>query len=483
MGPGLTFAFSIFRFGLRFQQPVMMMSPRGMEYLVLSTTKRARVAAIGILAGAVAFGVVVRADDWPEVAGKGRRSVWNETGILEKFPADGLKVLWRTPVRSGYAGPAVADGRVFITDYMETQRPRGIERAMALDEKTGKVLWTQEWPADYRGISWPVGPRATPTVDGDRVYILGADGKLFCFDVQTGAIRWKKDFPQEYKADRMKWAFDWGFASSPLVDGDRLIAMVGGQPDAKVVAFDKMTGKEIWRALSSDTELGVAQPIIITAGGARQLIIWYPGAVASLDPVSGKQYWEQPYKVGGSMTVAIPAQHGSQLFLTTFYDGPLMLTLDEKKPAATISWKGKSDSEIQTDGLHAVITTPAIIGDHIYGICSYGQFRCLLAKTGERVWETQAVTKERARWASGVMVRNGDRLFINNDRGELIIVKPSPAGYQEVSRTALIKPTSPPQNRRELVNVNWMYPAYANKHIYARNDEEIICASLAVDGR
>jgi hypothetical protein len=102
-----------------------------------------------------------------------------------------------------------------------------------------------------------------------------------------------------------------------------------------------------------------------------------------------------------------------------------------------------------------------------------------LSRSGERVWETQAVTKERARWASGVMVQNAGRLFVNNDRGELIIIKPSPTGYEEVSRTTLIKPTSPPQNRRQLVNVNWMYPAYANKHIFARNDEEIISASLA----
>jgi len=160
----------------------------------------------------------------------------------------------------------------------------------------------------------------------------------------------------------------------------------------------------------------------------------------------------------------------------------LMLTLDGSKPGATVAWKGKSDSEIQTDGLHAVITTPVIIGDYIYGICSYGQFRCLKAATGERVWESQAVTKERARWASGVMVRHEDRLFINNDRGELIIVQASPEGYREVSRTQLIKPTSEPQNRRELVFVNWMYPAYAHRHIYARNDEEIVCASLAADG-
>jgi len=428
--------------------------------------------------------IAIYAEDWPEIRGKGRTGVWNEAGIVESFPADGLKVLWRTPVKAGFAGPSVAEGRVFVVDFEETQKPKGTERAMALDEKTGKVLWTQSWPVDYRGMSYSLGPRATPTVDGNRVYVAGADGKLFCFDVKTGAILWKKDYVADYGANRSKWAFDWGFASSPIVDGNRLICLVGGKDNAKVVAFDKLTGKEIWRALSSDTELGVGQPIIVTAGGGtRQLIIWYPGAVVSLDPETGKPYWEQPYKVGASMTVATPVLSGNLLFFSNFYDGPMMLQLDDKKPAATVVWKGKSESEIQTDGLHATTATPVILGDHIYGICSYGQFRCLVAKNGQRVWETQAVTKERARWASGSIIRNGDRLFIKNDRGELIIAKPGPDGYHEVSRTQLLKPTSPPGNRRELVSVNWTEPAYANRHIYARNDEEIICASLATDGK
>ncbi len=146
---------------------------------------------------------------------------------------------------------------------------------------------------------------------------------------------------------------------------------------------------------------------------------------------------------------------------------------------APVLWKGKSSSEINTDGLHAVVNTPVIDGDYIYGICSYGQFRCLNLKTGERVWETMEVTKEKARWASGFIVRNHDRYFINNDRGELIIAKLSSQGYQEISRTQLIKPTSNPGNRRELGVVNWSHPAYANRRIVARNDEEIISASLA----
>src|SRR5262249_56865576 len=120
---------------------------------------------LGLFAAAVCVAVAgagLRAEDWPEVAGKGRLGVWNETGILEKFPDGGLKVLWRTPIRGGYAGPAVVDGRVFVTDFVETQKPRGTERALALDEKTGKGLWAQEWTADYPGISWAGWPRRTP---------------------------------------------------------------------------------------------------------------------------------------------------------------------------------------------------------------------------------------------------------------------------------------------------------------------------------
>ena len=143
-------------------------------------------AGIGLLPGGAAAlaqsgrgAAAARVEDWPEVGGKGRLNVWNETGILDTFPQDGLKVLWRTPVRSGYAGPAVANGRVFLLDWQVTKLPFGTERALALDEKTGKLLWTQEWQADYRGISWPtVRARRRPST-AIASTSLGADGKLF----------------------------------------------------------------------------------------------------------------------------------------------------------------------------------------------------------------------------------------------------------------------------------------------------------------
>jgi outer membrane protein assembly factor BamB len=428
--------------------------------------------AIGYLLAAMCILKPALAEDWPEWRGKGRSGIWIESGILDKFPEKGLTAAWRTPIHGGFAGPAVAAGRVFVTDFEHSAGTKGTERAVCLDEKSGKIVWTREWDTDYQGISYGTGPRATPTVDGDRVYTVGGSGRLLCLNARAGEVIWQKDYAKDYGMQMPTW----GIASAALIDGDRLIVIVGGQPDAKVMAFDKMTGKEVWRALPSDSEQGYCQPVIIEAGGIRQLIIWHPTAVVSLDPETGKVYWQQPFRINMGMTLATPVISGSRLFVSSFYNGSMLLDLAREK--ATVIWKGKSDSEINTDGLHTVVNTPVIDGDYIYGICSYGQFRCLSLKSGERVWETMEVTKEKARWASGFIVRHGDRYFINNDRGELIIAKLYPQRYQEISRTPLIKPTSNSGNRRELGAVNWSHPAYANRHIVARNDEEIISVSL-----
>jgi outer membrane protein assembly factor BamB len=444
-------------------------------------THRAPDASLRVRLGLVIAGLVLAtaapfADDWPEFRGTGRRGVWTETGIVDRLPTDQLKILWRAPVSAGYSGPAVAGGRVFVTDFVRSAGARGVERILAFDEKSGALLWKQEWEANYGGIAFENGPHATPTVDRQNVYALGASGVLVALNAATGQVLWKKDYAKDYGAD----AGQWGFSSAPIVDGNRLIALIGGKPDAKVVAFDTATGKEIWRALRSDAAVGGSQPLLVEAGGTRQLIVWDATTISSLNPETGAAYWAEPFLGTTEMNIAM-AHNGSRLLMTTFYEGPLMLELDNKKPAARVLWKGNSKSEVETDKLHATITTPIIDGDYIYGICSYGQLRALDARTGERLWETQAVTVERARWASAQLVRNGDRVFITNDRGELILARVSPKGYEEIGRTPLLKPTTDPRGRRRLGAVNWSSPAYANKHVYVRNDEELIVASLAAE--
>ena len=414
------------------------------------------------------------AEDWPQWRGRDRLGIWTETGILEQFPEGGPKRVWSRPIAYGYAGPAVAAGKVFVTDYRSESARKGLERVICLDEETGETLWQKEWPVDYSSLSYSLGPRTTPTVDEERVYVLGATGNLFCLRVEDGSEVWHRSYQRDYDAELPTW----GFVGAPLVDQDRLIALVGGSPDAKVVAFDKMTGKELWRALDANAEPGYDSPIIFEAGGVRQLIIWHPMAVVSMNPVNGEVYWQQPFKIDFGLTVATPVLSKHGLLVSSFYNGSRMYRLLQDRPVAELIWKGNSDSEIDTDGLHSLVTTPVVQGDYIYGIGSYGHLRCIDARTGERVWESMELIKENDRWASGQIVQNGDRFFVNNDRGELVIARFTREGYEEVDRATIMRATNPLNRRREMGAVHWTHPAYANLHMIIRNDEEIVRFSL-----
>jgi outer membrane protein assembly factor BamB len=426
------------------------------------------------------------ADDWPEWRGAGRQAIWTEDGIVDRFPPGGLTVTWRTPIQAGFAGPVVAGGRVFVTDFAflpETKVMDGTERILALDEQTGSVLWRHNWPAAYRNLqlSYATGPRASPTVDGDWVYVAGAGGMLLCLEAATGRLVWSHDAVAEYDTTIPVW----GVTSAPLVEGHLAIFIVGGEPDALVVAFDKRTGAEVWRAIDVVAEMGYGQPVVYEAGGVRQLIIWHPTAVSSLNPATGEVYWEEPWEVQGSMTVMTPVKSDDNLFFTQFYGGSLMLRLNTDRPAATPLWRVAGTSEMPdgTAALHSLITTPIVEGDYIYGVGSYGELRGLDATTGDRLWVSDQMTVQR-RWGAAFMVRHGDRYFVNNDAGDLILAQFTPEGYVELDRTPLIEATSRAgygPRRFEDRAVNWTHPAYANRHIITRNDNEIIRVSLAAD--
>lgn len=437
-----------------------------------------------LIACAVLLAATARlaAEDWPEWRGRGRSGVWNETGVLDTFPPEGLTAAWRTPVHAGYSGPAVSGGRVFVTDSRRVKANQAVERALALDEKSGRILWAHEWETNYSGLQlvYAIGPRATPTVDGDRVYVLGAMGNLLALDVKTGGVLWQKDYVKDFNTS----VPTWGMAGAPLVDADLLICLVGGEPDGKVIALDKLTGKEVWRSLSSNSEPGYNQPIIITAGGARQLILFHPEGFTALDPATGKVFWEIEHRVQMGIVVATPVHSGPYLFFTSQHGGARMLELDDRKPGATLLWSGPGEqdpgmTDDTPDTLNSVISTPVVDGDYVYGLDNDGQLRCLSASTGKLVWKTDALLREHAMYGTAFFVRNGDRYFINNDRGELVTARLSPMGYHEISRTHLIEPTHPYVRRRELPHVLWSHAAYANRHVIVRNDKEIVRFSLA----
>ncbi len=429
--------------------------------------------------------VGLRAEDWPQWLGATRSSVWNETGILESFPKEGPPIFWRVPVGPGYSGPMVTGGRVYVMDrhiVATESKPAGaaqeaasrkMERVLCLKEADGKTVWQYEYECPY-SISYPAGPRVAPQVSEDKVYTLGAEGNLFCLDAANGRLVWSKDFKKECQVQPPTW----GFAGHPLIDGHKLICIAGGERST-VIAFDKNTGKELWRALTA-AEPGYSSPIIIEAGGKRQLIVWHPEAANSLDPETGDLYWSVPFKSNTGLSVATPRQFGDYLFFTSFYNGSLLLRLDSARPVVTEMWRSPRGNEQKTTHLNAIICTPFLEGGYIYGVCSYGQLRCLKLDTGERVWETfQATTSGGpVRWANAFIIKNGNRFFLANESGDLIIAKLSPKGYEEVSRTHLLEPTNKDCGRP----VVWSHPAFANRRMYARNDKELICVDLAAKG-
>ena len=410
------------------------------------------------------------AENWPQWGGAERDSVWREEGIVETLPAvdpeTGMLLRkWTAKIGSGYAGPAVADGRVFVTDRIADQN---LERVLCVDAETGKELWKHEYEARYT-ISYPLGPRATPSVDGNRVYTLGAMGHLFCFDVATGHVLWQKDLPTDFGTKIPAW----GMAGAPLIDCDQLIVLAGGTPGAMVVSLDKMTGKERWRALEGP-EPGYCAPVILEFGGQRQLIIWHPQAVVGLNRATGKTLWQVPFAVQSGLTIPTPRKIGTRLFVTNFYNGPLMIDLGTAGVSPNVLWRtGAGSTERKNDSLHAIMCSPIVTEDCIYGVGSYGELRCLGTKTGKIVWETHDATGP-DRWWNAFLVPHDDRVVISNEQGEIIFAKLTHEGYKELSRAKMIEPTQP-VNRRMTV---WSHPAYAMRSVFARNDGELIRVSL-----
>ena len=406
--------------------------------------------------------------DWPQWRGSNRDGIWHESGIVQKFDGPEIKVKWHVPVSNGYSGPTVADGRVFVNDRIT--EPKSQERVHCFDWETGEELWSFAYDADYKGISSPDGPRASVTVSGGRAYSLGAAGNLYCFDSHSGKVLWNHDMNTEYKI-RMP---DWGIAGAPIVEGDNVIVMISGEPNACLVALDRKTGKETWRALPDKATY--SPPIIIEQAGKRVMVAWTADRIVGIAPESGKLYWEYPWAAPGPNIdpCITPAVHKDQLFLTSVYGGALMLKLDQKKPAVEKVWEKKANSRM-TDSLHTMFANPILTDTHLFGINYYGELRCLDSKSGEEIWEDLTVVPK-GNWASAHLVQNGDTTWILNERGQLIIAKLTPRGYTEVSRAQLIKPTRGQLNQRG--GVAWSHPAFAYQHVFARNDEELICADL-----
>src|SRR5437667_577031 len=294
-----------------------------------------------------------------------------------------------------------------------------------------------------------------------KIYATGPQAHhLYCLEAASGKLVWEKDLAHDYQIEETAT-----ISASPLVDAERVILQVGGKPDACVVAFDANSGKEIWRALNETA--GQSSPIIIMAGGWRQLIVWTTQSVSSLSPVTGKLFWREAFAAGNSSAVATPVFSDNRLLVSG-----LMLKLDEKKPAASVLWP---ESRVATRRILSGTSTPVLQGNYVYSLNPAGNLICLDADTGKQIWETDQVTRQKHGASACMhMTVNGSSVFIYNELGELILAHLISKGYEEICRTTLIEPTYPFGGRK----LTWAAPSFANGHVYARTEKQIICASL-----
>jgi outer membrane protein assembly factor BamB len=412
--------------------------------------------------------------DWPQWMGPSRDNVWHAASVLDRFPADGPPVLWSVPISNGYSGPAVAGNRVYLTDFVtesdlelsnfdRTPMP-GTERVHCFEAGTGRQLWMHQSDVTY-AISYPNGPRATPLVDEDRLYTLGGEGNLVCFHRETGRVIWSRQLKEDYRTT----APLWGYASHPMIDGERLICVAGGA-GSHTVALDKMTGTEIWR-YGTASEQGYCPVNIVDIAGVRQMLILSPDWIASIDPATGKEWWRQQYQADNGSIIMTPTVIADQyLFVGGFNKRNLLLELDLQQPGATPLLRDRTK-----ELMSPVNVQPFVIDNVMYGMDADGTLMAVEIPSGRRLWETgQPIAARPVRSGTAFIVQHQDRFFLFTENGDLVICRLNPDGYEEIDRCHVIEPT----NRAAGRPVVWSAPAFAGTRMFARNDRQLICLEL-----
>jgi outer membrane protein assembly factor BamB len=385
-----------------------------------------------------------RADDWPNWRGPHHDGISRETGLLKSWPAGGPKVLWRANLGGGYSSVAVAGGRLF------TQTKDGKEDlVVCFDARTGKRLWEHRYAcnyADYPSLDkrFLTGPKATPTVDSDRVYAMGNTGRLQCLDVQNGKRIWERDL--------LKLAGrpcpEYGYCNSPLIVGDRLFVEPGGSKGNCLVALDKKDGRVIWRSL--DDRIGWATPVSITVQGVPQLVYFTGRGGVGVSPADGKLLWRHDWKTAFDINAATPIYADGCLFLSSNYgNGGVLLRLQSAGDPAVV-WKSRA--------MENHFSTSVLYHRHLYGF-STNRLRCVEFKTGKVKWDKPGLGK------GSLLIADG-RLIVLGEQGMLVLAQATPKGYVEEARWQALEDTC------------WSVPVLANGLLYLRNERRLMAVDL-----
>jgi outer membrane protein assembly factor BamB len=415
--------------------------------------------------------------DWPKWRGPRGDGTWQGPELPDKL-ATKLPVQWQAQIGGGYAGVIIADGRCLVFDKVgapkgktpakqdsgsdaEKNAQQELERLHCFDALTGATRWTHQYEQAYGDLDYGNGPRATPTVHGDRVYVLGALGKLYCLNLDSGKPIWSKDLVKDFNGRPPMW----GYAASPMVyesnDSDKkdvLIVVGGGANGFGVLALDLDTGQLQWNSLND--EAGYSWPVVARRKSGDQLVYWSPTHIRGLAAKTGKPLWEIPYKITYGVAIATPIVHNDVALVCGYWAGSRAIKLTDDPSNTKLLWqenkflRGLMSQPLYRDGLVYLL-------DKQYGLT------CFEFATGKKLWDDKNQVTPRARnpQASLVWAGDDDRILALNSEGELVMGKCNKSGFTELSRSKIIGPT-------------WAHPAYSGNRVYARDDSQVVCVKL-----
>jgi outer membrane protein assembly factor BamB len=407
------------------------------------------------------------AADWPQYRGPNRDGVSRETGLLQSWPKGGPKLLWTTANAGvGYAGPAIVGDRLYLAGG------RGADEflfALDLSASPPKEIWAVKIGPlfTWKGNSWNAGPNVSPTVEGDSVYALGGFGDLLCVDAATGKEKWRVNLPKDLGAavNPIGGGLDeptptgWGFASAPLVDGDKLICVPGGKRGL-VAALDKKTGTVRWRSSEIGDQVSYSSPMLAEIGGVRQYVQLTNKGIVGVAADGGKLLWNYSRKYE-DVAIATPlVANGGLVYASVGFGEGCDLIKVTSGGGVFRAARLYSNKDMQSRDGGVVL-----VGDHVFGYSEKGGWTCQDFATGKVNWNDPGIGR-------GSIAFAGGRLYCCAEKGGAVaLVEPSSASWIEAGRFQLPRESK----RRKPSGGLWTHPVIANGKLYVRDQELLFC--------
>lgn len=405
---------------------------------------KAILAATGVMLLAIGLPVLVSIlnaqsipAEWPQYRGLNRDGISLEKGLVKGFPESGPKMNWTIPIGEGYSGVVIANGKLFTMDSNNKD-----EFVVGIDPSTGKEIWRVRIDAMFSNDQGN-GPRSTPTVDGNMLYALGANGQLVALSAADGKKIWGHDLVKEFGSEIP----NWGTSTTPLIEKDLLIVDVGGKAGHSIMAFNKKNGSVVWNTHTD--KQGYSCPIAVTVNGVRQILVFTGTSLVSVSP-QGKVLWKYPWRTSWDANIAAPIFIApDKVFISTSYD----------VGAAVVQIKGNSVQEIWKNRvMKNHFNSSVLYNGHLYGFDD-ATLKCIDANTGEEKW------KERG-FGKGSLILADGKLIILGERGKLAMAEAKPEAYTQLAEAQVIDGKC------------WTMPTLANGKLYLRSQKNIISFDL-----